>query len=186
MLRVRHPDLAPMSKTYTHLQLGNGGHAIVDEEDFAWLSEFRWHGVRHGNCTYARAIAYPFGSRGGQYSIFMHQLIMRVKGSDIDHVNGDGLDNRKCNLRLCSKRQNQQNRKKVRGVSRFKGVCPHYYRYKGHCLHRGWRATIKIDGRQVSLGVYPTEELAAQAYNEAAQKAFGEFASLNHLSAEAA
>jgi hypothetical protein len=91
---------------------------------------------------------------------------------EIDHINGDGLDNRRENLRICNHQQNSGNQGPRGGSSRFKGVC-------WHKNHRIWAAFIGIDFKQKHLGHFHTEEEAARAYDVAALEHFGEFAKLN-------
>ena len=107
----------------------------------------------------------------------MHRLIWPT-APEIDHVDGDGLNNRRSNLREAVGTKNQQNKMKACvGVSRFKGVCPH--------RDGRWRANIRVPavgkgrGRQTHLGLFVDEEDAARAYDTAARKHFGEFARLN-------
>jgi hypothetical protein len=88
----------------------------------------------------------------------------------VDHVNGNGLDNRRANIRPATRSQNGANRRKTIGESKFKGVCR-------HC--GGWRATIGLNNRKLSLGTFRTEEEAARAYDAAAKEHFGEYARLN-------
>ena len=91
------------------------------------------------------------------------------KGMDTDHINGNTLDNRRCNLRVCTRERNTGNQKPLRGItSKFKGVCWVKARSK-------WR--VAISGK--FIGEYISELDAAKAYNEAAKKHFGEFARLN-------
>ncbi len=89
---------------------------------------------------------------------------------EIDHRNGDTLDNRRKNLRVVTKNQNQQNRHHVEGRSRFKGV--------GWCQY-SWRAYIKVNQKFIHIGMFPTEEDAARAYDVVAREHFGEFACTN-------
>lgn len=108
----------------------------------------------------------------------MHRLILGTSvGMEVDHVNGDGRDNRRVNLRLATHSQNMANQRKRRdGISsRYKGVW--YERRR----KRPWRAKIKVRGRQVNLGYFETEEEAAYAYNLAALEHFGGFARLNEI-----
>lgn len=104
----------------------------------------------------------------------MHRLIVgAVKGEIVDHVNGNTLDNRRENLRKCSKSQNAQNSKRHRdGVSGFKGV-------SFHRRSKTWRARIRNDGREVCLGYFHSPVDAARAYDRAAFEMFGEFAKVN-------
>lgn len=108
----------------------------------------------------------------------MHRFIMgEPSGVRIDHVNGNGLDNRRENLRPATDAENQWNtgvRRKRAGLSRFKGV-----RFFKHGHRRKWSARIFANGVEHSLGYHLTQEEAARAYDEAAIKLHGEFARLN-------
>lgn len=102
----------------------------------------------------------------------------------IDHINGDKLDNRRCNLRLATRTENEANKKKRRTQkNQIKGQPTS--KYKGVSKIRGrkkcWRACIGFEGEYKSLGTYYSEEEAAQAYNKAAVELFGEFALLNKI-----
>ena len=104
----------------------------------------------------------------------MHRIILNApKGTMVDHINGNGLDNRKENLRLCTTRENNANQKKNRNNSSgYKGVAK-----ASNCSK--WRAYIRVDGVQRHLGNHNTPEEAARAYDAAAKKHFGEYAHLN-------
>lgn len=116
------------------------------------------------------AIGEPAGN-GRRRLVKMHHL---VAGKGVDHISGDGLDNRRANLRPASGTQNNANRRKGGQVmhSAYKGVT---WRKKG----RKWMAQICVDRKRRYLGLFSTEEAAAQAYNEAASEAWGEYALLN-------
>lgn len=114
----------------------------------------------------------------------MHKILCGLnlmEGMEIDHRNRDRLDNRRDNLRLCSRLQNIANRKKLTIVngktttSKYKGVC--------RCSEGrpGWRSEIRVNGKKKHLGVFQTEEEAASAYNDEARRIFGDFATLNEL-----
>jgi hypothetical protein len=106
----------------------------------------------------------------------MHKLI--TGWPQTDHINHDGLDNRRGNLRPVTTIQNQQNRRpRAIASSKYKGVCRH--------RDRKWLARICINGTQYHLGLFVTEEDAALAYNAAALEAFGEYAYLNQIEAAA-
>lgn len=155
-----------------HGKKAAGRVALVDSEDFELVSRFRWNVQEHwyqGARTLVHqgpyVIAHP--SRGETYR--MHTLI--TGWSKVDHVNHDGLDNRRSNLRLVTSRLNSANAKPQGDtVSGFKGVT---------WTSRSWRARITIDGTLKHLGVFDSEVNAALAYDEAARKAWGEFAYLN-------
>lgn len=107
-------------------------------------------------------------------AIYMHLEIMSVPdGMEVDHINGNGLDNRRENLRLCTRAQNRMNSvKRIGKSSTFNGV----YWHK-NC--RKWRASLKLDGKEIHIGYFNTELDAAEAYDEKAFELFGEFAKPN-------
>lgn len=109
--------------------------------------------------------------------IVMHRLITNFpKGMSVDHIDGNGLNNRRNNLRVCKNRQNVCYSVSRHGASKFKGVS------KSNTRLNPWRAYIAPNRRQISLGFFKTEIEAALAYNKAALKYFGEFALLNDVS----
>jgi len=147
--------------------------AIVDEEDFEWLSEYSW--CFHPGGAYARI-------KGNNKNILMHRLITGVSNPSVkvDHENFNRLDNRKENLRSCTNQQNCANTRPKPKRSRFesssyKGV---FWSERGK---RKWRAQIMVSGKSIHLGCYPTQKEAALSYNLAAVDSFGEFAFLNKV-----
>ena len=149
-------------------QRGAGLFALVDEEHFAYLSEFRWHYMD----GYAARNAIPQPG-----TIRMHKVIMPCTAPlQIDHINGDRLDNRQCNLRIVTFHQNTMNRKQsCSNTSGYKGVSP-----CGDSKLNPWRAQIamQVNGKRkvVNLGLHPTPEAASVAYEAAAKQLFGEYA----------
>jgi len=141
-----------------------GRVALVDSEDYHLVSGRKWC------CSNGAAMRYERG-----LPTYMARLIMGAPGGmEVDHINGNRLDNRRANLRLCTHKQNLQNRKRqAGGSSRYKGV---------HKSVGKWRAMIGYDGKLYHLGYFADEEDAAKAYNEAASERFGEFARLNVIS----
>ncbi len=103
-------------------------------------------------------------------------MILEVSDKEVvDHINGDGLDNRRCNLRVTSQKFNNRNaRKRKKGTSIYKGV--HFCE-----VTKKWKAQIQINKKKKSLGGYFTEKEAAEAYNEEALKLFKEFAVINNF-----
>lgn len=148
--------------------------AIIDIEDWDKVSRHTWCAFKGKATTYAATNIRREGERRGYRCVRLHQLIMDAQsGQFIDHINGDGLDNRKCNLRFCSKSQNSANRgKKPSCASRFIGVT--HNRATGK-----WAASVVINRHRKGLGHYATEEEAAKVRDRAVKKLFGEFARLN-------
>ena len=144
------------------------GHiAIVDTDDHERLSKFKWTLHQKGNCKYARRNKHH--PDGRQTTILMHREIL--SSPMIDHIDGNGLNNQRTNLRPCTNSQNSANRKKSkRNTSGFKGVCKRSKR---------WDAYIRVGGIQIHLGCFDTPEQAAHAYDRKAIEVFGEFARLN-------
>lgn len=154
------------------INLGNSEFALVDFEDYEYLNELKWHIHKNGNQLYARSVFYE---NKKQKSIYMHRLILEPKGKCIDHINGNGLDNRKCNLRICERHENALNRKmNINNLSGFKGVS--WFK-----VAKKWRAQIQYKKIVYYLGSYEKRIDAARAYNKAAIKFFGEFAKLNEI-----
>ena len=138
---------------------------MVDEDDFDCLSETKWCISHYG---------YAVGMHNKIYT-YMHRLILNAPTNlEVDHINRDRIDNRKANLRLCNKSQQQANSvsSKKTKTSKYKGV-----RWKKDI--KKWGASIKHNYKPIGLGVYVSEEDAARAYDKAAKKIFGEFARTN-------
>ncbi len=148
------------------IPLTQGKFAIVDAGDYEWLSGRRWHIVASGN-TYA-------GRKEHGKTIYMHREIMKPpKGMLVDHIDGNGLNNRRANLRVCTNQQNMRNiRKKPGASSIYKGVY--------HDKRRDtWSAKICCGRKSTHIAVFATEIEAARAYDRKARELFGEFARLN-------
>jgi AP2 domain/HNH endonuclease len=145
--------------------------ALVDDEDFDLVSEHSWyaHDKRDGGLFYARA------SISGGRKILMHNLVLGESSPDnqIDHRNGNGLDNRRINLRFATPQQNRRNQKlRSNNTSGYKGVSWHKKAGK-------WMAYITPYKKRLYLGLFINKEEAARVYDNAAKKYFGEFARLN-------
>lgn len=151
------------------VKLTQGKVSIVDDEDFAEVSRMKWCLLKgpSGN-GYARC--HKRGTRNGY--IALHHFIMKSEQAscEIDHINGNSLDNRKSNLRFCSRSDNAKNRKPW-GRSQYMGVT---LRENGK-----WLAKININGKQVHLGVFIEEADAALAFDKAAIKTGNSFYRLN-------
>lgn len=151
------------------IPLTKGDFAIVDDDDYEYLIQFEWFLTPGG---YA---ARKTTKNGRPSIVLMHREIAKTpKGMQTDHINGNRLDNRKCNLRICTNAENSRNRGPMPGTSKYKGV-----RWLKN--DKKWQANIKLNQKQITLGCFNSEIEAAKAYNEAAIKYFGEFAWLNDI-----
>lgn len=163
-----------------HIRLTKGYAAVVDDEDYARVSANRWHAMVDSKRTDGTVRVYARRTlpvnRPGAKEERMHRFVIGASdGVHVDHINGDTLDNRKENLRVCQKSENNCNRCiQHGGTSVFKGVCWH----KGEMR---WRAKIQHLGVSHHLGYYNSETDAALAYNKAATTMHGEYARLNNV-----
>lgn len=156
------------------IQLNKEKVAFVDDEDFERLNEFKWIAWKRPNQEKWYALK---DSRREKYETsadrkMEHHIIDVPCGLMVDHKNGNGLDNRKENLRIATYQENAFNRKKAssKTTSRFKGVTR-----KGN----KWQASIGVDRKTIYLGRYDNEESAAAAYDKKATELHGQYASLN-------
>ena len=156
------------------IPLTKGYFAQVDDEDFEWLSQWKWQASVDKRNVYA--ITTIKNEHGKRKTVRMHRLILGVNDPKIliDHWFQNGLDNQRKNLRTCTLSQNQMNRKRQMGSSRFKGV-------SWNKTKKRWCAHITLEGRLKSIGHFTNERLAAERYDEFAREHFGQFASLNFL-----
>jgi hypothetical protein len=149
--------------------LVGGMVALVDEADVATVAAHRWR-ARPGGNNLNYAVTLVNGA-----TLYMHRVIMGGGAKEIDHINGDGLDNRRENLRGCSRSENARNTRGHFGsakTSAFKGV-------NWVKKSKKWVACICHDSQQVRLGYFTSEEEAARAYDAAALELHGEFARTN-------
>jgi len=155
------------------IPLTRGLVATIDAEDFEKIDQFKWCAKKSGSRYYAVAYV-KGGGRSNNKQIAMHRLILNYFGMlDIDHINGNQLDNRKCNLRTATRTQNNLNQLKVRkGTSKYKGV---YFDKRNN----RYIAEAKLNGKRIFQRSFLTEMEAAKAYDEVAIKHFGEFAATN-------
>jgi len=159
--------------SFRKIYLGDGFWTIVDPADYHWIGKFKWIYWGGGKNNYAVG-ELKIGHKKTK-KVYMHRLIMRApKGKLVDHGNGDGLDNRRANLRLATRSQNMMNRSKTKKKTSS--------RYIGVCFDKGckrWRAAIRVRHKQRHLGSFKSEIAAACAYDNAARKYHKEFARLN-------
>lgn len=160
--------MTPTSE-YREIPLTRGQAAIVDAEDFEWLMQWKWQAGKHRvGWRAVRTAKLPM-----RQSFLMHRQIMNCQdGMVVDHINGNTLDNRRSNLRICNHQENRFNSRQHRPNkhAQFKGVHPNRDK---------WRAIIMKDRKYIHIGTFPTQEDAARAYDEKAVELFGEYACLN-------
>ncbi len=146
--------------------------AIVDDEDYEWLNQWKWCCVKIRRTFYAVR-----KTKIGKYwqTLYMHREILNTpQHLQVDHLNHNGLINKKDNIRNCTMKQNMRNRYPYTNTtSRYKGVC-FYKRTKK------WRAYLQCEGF-MHIGYYEKEIDAARAYNEKAKKIFGKYAYINKV-----
>lgn len=161
-MKRRVPFLSTCGK-YSVLPLSNGQEALIDTEDVEKVLPHSW-------CCIPKAHnEFRVCTRTKKKVVYLHRLLLGAPQSlEVDHINGNSLDNRKDNLRLATHRQNLKN---LRTKSEYKGVRRH--------SKTSWAANIWCDYKKFYLGVFPTAELAAIAYNNKAIELHGEFARLN-------
>lgn len=157
-----------IDNNFAFITLGRGYEAIVDLEDVSTVAGFNWWANVHARNIYATTAVRSIAS--GPTSIYMHRLIMNAPDDmQVDHISGNGLDNRRQNLRLCTISQNRFNqRKSIRNTSGFKGVSFHAQSGK-------WRAMIGYKKKMKHIGLFDTPEDAHAAYCSTAKDLYGNF-----------
>lgn len=154
------------------IQISRGMVALVDDEWFDELNKHKWYAHPAGRRCYAMRCT---GGRLNKKHITMHRVILNPKNKtlDIDHINGNGLDNRRSNLRLATRSENMFNRGyQTNNKSGFKGV-------SFDPVTERWVSQISINRKRQWLGRFDTPEQAARAYDKKAIELLGEFAYLN-------
>ena len=152
------------------IPLTQNKYALVDDEDFEEMSKYNWRFAQGYAIRHVRK-----DKEKRRTTTRMHRMILDVKkGRDIDHVDGNGLNNQKINLRIATESQNMMNRKlNKNNKSGYKGV--HW-----HIMGK-WLAQIRCFGKGTYLGVFDNKLEAAKVYNEKAKELFGKFARLNSI-----
>lgn len=170
MISVRLPVPNECPEGASWLPLSKGLFALIDKSDVGRLSHWLW------SAMVRRAPYTPYAMRRQMYkTIYLHRFVVDAPdGMDVDHINGNGIDCRKSNLRVCTHAENQRNYTKT--------VKPTSSKFKGVSLDNNrnlWCAKLKDHGQSIDLGRFASEEDAAKVYDEAARRHFGEFAKLN-------
>lgn len=167
---IKRPVFRCACGDHAFVSLTRGYVALMDVDDAAFISQWSW------SC-----LALPSGhfravrrENGARRFFYMHREILGTNAPEVDHINGWGLDNRRSNLRACSRRQNGRNQRpqRRRTSSKFKGVYFDAARDK-------WQAYINVDGKRHRLGRFDNAADAARAYDEKASELHGAFARTN-------
>lgn len=154
------------------IPLTRGKFALVSEDDFERVNFSKWYFQSNGYAVRRTHCGYKEDGGRIQGLVYMHRFIMEAgRGVEVDHIDGNPLNNCRENLRLCTSRENKHNQRPQRGgISKYKGVTWQAGKYV---------AQIKDGGINIYLGRHSSEVAAARAYNEEAARRFGEFANLN-------
>lgn len=158
------------------IKLTQGKVALVDDEDFEELNKHKWHTIKCKGIFYAFRQEYEKSKH--KRRVLMHREILPIKtiGNVIDHIDLNGLNNQKTNLRECSISQNNMNKSIYKNKkTKYKGVHVGYKSKKG----QSFNACISINGRNLHLGVFLDEIEAAKAYDKAALEHYGKFSNIN-------
>lgn len=146
---------------------------MVDHEDFERVAGYKWFAVRYDRGYYAQRATKD--RKGRQKNVRMHREILgEPKGKIIDHINHNGLDNRRVNLRAATRQQNTWNKRKQRGKcsSKYKGVT--WLKRMGK-----WQARIVCNGKSIFIGYFDDQISAGRAYDAKAGELYGDYAALN-------
>lgn len=158
------------------LELTQGLSCLIDAEDWDLVRNRRWYAVRKNRVSYVNSPVWDPDTKASG-TLLLHRLIVgsyeMIDGKQIDHIDHNGLNNKRNNLRACSRSENQRNRGLTKD-RRYKGIV---YRKR----ERFFEAKIRYNGEVIQLGYYPTPEIAAAVYNDKAMELFGEYAYLNRV-----
>lgn len=168
------PVTPPLFPSYREIRLTQGKVALVDIDDYERVSSFAWNAYYDRHVWYGRRTTrWKDGDAKKQATILLHRFIMRLEAGDrrvVDHINGNGLDNRRANLRVCTNAENSRNSRLRQHTAReLRGVMP---------LPSGnWGAQICVNYRKIFLGTFSSKKEAHAAYCDAATKYHGRFRS---------
>lgn len=168
----REPFIGPLEPGTRMIPLTKGYFAKVDECDYDRLMRINWH-YRQGYASWTNRT-----DPSAQKATGMHRYIMNTpEGMHTDHINGDRLDNRRANLRICTQGENNRNMNRdSRGTSRFTGV------YFDKRIGK-WRAAVRANGKRHHLGCFCSEVEAVKVRDAAARRLHGEYARTNQIEA---
>lgn len=153
------------------IPLTRGYFTIIDDEDYERVNQFKWSVSFSDGIPYAR---YSYQRDGKACKVSLHHLIVGKKPrTHTDHINGNTLDNRRGNLRICTPQENIWNSRRNPGTSGYIGVSP--AQRPGY-----WRVQIVVNRKRKSLGSFPDKCLAAAAYDRAVVRSRGAYAVTNH------
>lgn len=155
------------------IKLTQNKYALVDDEDYEQINQYKWQIHYVGRNCYARGNLQKVNREWKKQ--YMHRLIMNCPEElQIDHINHNGIDNRKRNLRICTQSQNNRSQRswQKKTSSKYKGVCWNNYSGK-------WKTQIRLNNKEIHIGYYANEINAALAYDKKAEELFGKFAYLN-------
>lgn len=153
------------------IPLDKGMVALVDDADYELVNQYKWYALKCDRCWYAFHTLPRVD--GKKKTIRMHRLIMGFPTNVVDHIDHDGLNNQRSNLRHATNAQNIKNsRKRSDSKQPYKGV-------EWDKVNRNWVAYICPNSKKTALGRHATAEAAAKAYDAAALLLYGEFAHLN-------
>jgi len=165
------------------IPLTQGYYSVVDDKDFLYLSKFSWRIDRNSDGKPAYAKRSLVNNFGVSTTVRMHSEVLRkalkarklcTDDVQVDHINFNGLDNRKANIRLCTAAENQARTKNARNKSGYRGVVWNEGR-------RAWESKISYKGKRLQLGFFRKRINAAKAYNKAAIGIYKRFAILNKV-----
>lgn len=162
------------------LHLTKGKTALVDDVDYEYLHQFKWNTFECKGITYARRSTFKDGKNG---VVLMHRDIMKPDFNlVVDHIDHNGLNNIRSNLRVCSRSENMKNKKPC-GKSKYLGVSPYIKKFpqKDGSIKEVvyYLSNIRVCGDKIHIGNFNNEAEAAKAFDEAAKKYHGDFANLN-------